>query len=167
MAKQSLFVCPVLPEQSPALTMSFMWLSPCRTSSSVLSPMPGSFQQCLPAALPLHSQGTAPRTPVHPLHGAVVISDKAKCFPGKAQAQLRTRKRCLSSESIYSAEMLEVMHHKWGKQPGKWLWSACHRIGLKPQPPIGSGEITRICRATLRLQAVWDRLLELIHCCGL
>lgn len=60
MAKQSLFVCPVLPEQSPALTMSFMWLSPCRTSSSVISPMPGSLQQCLPAALSPHKQHPGP-----------------------------------------------------------------------------------------------------------
>lgn len=30
-AKQSLFVWPVLPEQSSTLTMSFLWLSPCKS----------------------------------------------------------------------------------------------------------------------------------------
>lgn len=65
-AKQSLFVQPVLPEQSPVLTMSFLWLSPCRASSSALSPMPGSLQQRPPAAPQPHGRGAAPSTPAGP-----------------------------------------------------------------------------------------------------
>lgn len=62
-AKQSLFVRPVLPEQSSALTMSFLWLSPCRVTSSVLSLTPGNLHQRLPTALLPHSRGAAPGTP--------------------------------------------------------------------------------------------------------
>lgn len=42
-AKQSLFVWLVLPEQSSTLTMSFLLLSLCRVTSSMLSLTPGSF----------------------------------------------------------------------------------------------------------------------------
>jgi len=57
-AKQSLFVQPVLPEQSSALTMSFLWLSPCTATSSVLS-----LHQRLPTALLPQGQGAAPGIP--------------------------------------------------------------------------------------------------------
>lgn len=53
-AEQSLFVRPVLPEQSSALTMSFLCLSHCRATSSVLSLMPDSLHQHLPTALLPH-----------------------------------------------------------------------------------------------------------------
>lgn len=47
-AKQFLFVQPVLPEQSSALTISFLWLSPCGVTSSVLSLTPGSSHPTAP-----------------------------------------------------------------------------------------------------------------------
>lgn len=62
-AKQSLFVWPVLPEQSSALTMSFLWLSPCRATSSVLCLTPGSLHQRLPTASLPHGWGAAPGMP--------------------------------------------------------------------------------------------------------
>lgn len=137
-AKQSLFVRPVLPEQSPVLTMSFLWLSPRRASSSALSPMPGSLQQRPPAApRPRHST-QHPCGASQPPHKAVLTAGKGKGFPGKAPAQLRAPGRCFSSGFTHSMAMLQ---HALGGQPWSMVRGGGHHISPYPQPPVGSGEV--------------------------
>lgn len=169
-AKQSPFVQPVLPEQSSALTMSFLCLSPCRATSSVLSPTPGSLHQRLPTALLLH---LGPPARAASAWDSVATSGQGKVFPGKSPAKPGALRRAFScgfvrSTELHGAAAPHIRRAALGHSCGAW------HVGVKspnltviPTACWGWRSHLALPSCSLRLQAVWGRLPGLINSCGL
>lgn len=114
MAKQFVFVQPVLPEQSSALTISFLWLSPCTVTSSVLGLTPGSSH---PAA-PWPRCSTWDPCPGQPLLGTLWPAQvKAKSSQESAQHSLEHLGGIFLLPLLTSWGCIAPLFHKLGGQP--------------------------------------------------